>query len=184
MTIEFRRPRVGDAAAVSCLARSCGGLDENSPYAYLLVCSHFAATSVVAVRSSELVAFAAAYRPPTGPEALFVWQIAVDAGARRQGVGRALLHALLAQPASRDVTHLEATVTASNDASQRLFRAAASDLQAPCDVSVMFPPSVFPGGGHDAELLFRIGPLRPRLPQPVAPAAPDGEVPDTTENLS
>jgi L-2,4-diaminobutyric acid acetyltransferase len=180
--IDFRAPRVGDAAAVWRLAGRCGSLDQNSPYAYLLVCTHFAATSVVAVRDGEVVAFAAAYRPPTEPGALFVWQVAVDEGVRRRGVGRAVLQALLERPASADARHLEATVTPSNQASQRLFRSLASDNRAPCHVSLMFPPSAFPAGRHEAKLLFRIGPLPRRPPHTAAPAAPGGQAPSPLEN--
>ncbi|MEW6152386.1 MAG: diaminobutyrate acetyltransferase [Actinomycetota bacterium] len=182
--LSFRRPLVADAPALWRLCRGSGQLDENSPYAYLLVCSHFAATSVVAARGGEeeeVVAFASAYRPPTAPEALFVWQIAVDPRARRRGVGRALLEELLELPANLDATHLEATVTASNAASERLFLSFADDHGAACAVSVMFPAEAFPGGGHEAERLFRIGPLPDRQPCPPAPERPRAAPPPTTE---
>lgn len=181
--LTFRTPRVTDASAVWQLSRESGALDENSPYAYLLVCSHFAATSVVVEQDGNLVAFASCYRPPTSPEAVFVWQIAVHASLRGRGVGRAVLDAVLDQPANRDATHVEATVTASNDPSQRLFRSLAADLDAPCHTSVLFPAEAFPSMGHEAELLFRIGPLRSRPSRPTAPAARSGRpVPPTTRN--
>ncbi|MFP5318677.1 MAG: diaminobutyrate acetyltransferase [Acidimicrobiia bacterium] len=158
--LTFRSPDVADAATVWRLARSCEGLDENSPYAYLLVCSHFAATSVVATCGREVVGFASAYRPPTAREAVFVWQIAVAPDWRGVGVGTHLLAALLERPANRDATHLEATVTAPNLPSERLFRSFAEHRQARCATSVMFPAGAFPGTEHEAEVLFRIGPLR------------------------
>lgn len=167
--LKLRTPRVADASGVWRLSRRCGSLDENSPYAYLLVCSHFAATSLVAVSGGEVVAFVSAYRPPSGSDAVFVWQIAVDPVERRRGIGRALLDALVDLPANRDATHLEATVTPSNAASLRLFRSFAGDHNAACGVSTMFPAATFPDGGHEAELLLRVGPLGLRRAHSPAP---------------
>ncbi|MGH9263143.1 MAG: diaminobutyrate acetyltransferase [Acidimicrobiales bacterium] len=167
--LRLRPPCVADASGVWRLSRTCGSIDENSPYAYLLVCSHFAATSLVAMNGSEVVAFASAYRPPTGHDAVFVWQIAVDPVERRRGIGRALLDALIDLPANRDATHLEATVAPSNAASLRLFGSFAGDHNAACRVSTMFPADTFPDGGHEAELLLRIGPLRRRRTHSPAP---------------
>ena len=123
--IEVRSPRVKDAAEIWRLVSDCGVLDVNSPYAYLLICRDFSATSLVATMAGRLVGFVAAYIPPRRPDVIFVWQIGVSPTARGQGLARSLLVELLALPACRDVTFLEATVTPSNTASRRLFESLA-----------------------------------------------------------
>lgn len=160
-TIELRTPTPEDAAAIYRLVSSSGVLDVNSPYCYLLLCSDFASTSLVAFAGDQLVAFVAAYRPPPRPEAVFVWQIGVDAAARRCGLGQRLLEDLLRLPACVNVTHLEATVTPSNTASRRLFESFARSHGLTCAFtsSAGFPASVFPDAGHEPEDRVRIGPL-------------------------
>lgn len=138
------------------------GLDHNSPYAYLLVCTDFAATSVVAEDESGLVGAVAAYRPPTRPQAVFVWQVGVADRARGLGLGRRMLHGVLAQPANADVTELTATVTPSNEPSLRLFRGLARELGVSCAEHPRFLAEHFPPeGDHEPEDELVIGPLSP-----------------------
>jgi L-2,4-diaminobutyric acid acetyltransferase len=157
----LRRPDVCDAAAIWRLVRRSGTLDVNSPYAYLLVTSHFADTSIVAEAAGEVVGFVAAYRPPSRPESLFVWQVAVDGAARGRGVGARLLDAALASDAAAGCHYLEATVTPSNASSWALFRGLARRQGVPCREESGFVAALFPDGGHEDEILVRIGPLRP-----------------------
>ena len=144
------------------LVVASGVLEPNSLYCYLLLCRDFAATSLVAYQGSELVAFVTAYRPPQRGECLFVWQIGVSPKLRRQGVAGRLLQALLQQPGCRTCRFVEATVTPSNSASQRLFERLASSLGVPCERHVGFGQELFDtgdGADHEEEQLFRIGPL-------------------------
>src|SRR5690606_21922775 len=71
---SIRRPQKKDAAAVHGLVVESQVLDRNSLYAYLLVCTHFAATSAVAERAGEVVGFVSAYFLPDSPQTLFIWQ--------------------------------------------------------------------------------------------------------------
>jgi L-2,4-diaminobutyric acid acetyltransferase len=162
--LVLRPPTIDDAAAVWRLARDSGSLDLNSPYAYLLVCSDFATTSVVAEDTDGLVGFVACYRPPTDRACAFVWQVAVADRARGAGLGRRLLTAMLAQPGNADVRCLTATVTPDNEPSLRLFRGFADALGVRCAERERFPVDVFPQevGAHEPELELRIGPLPPR----------------------
>jgi L-2,4-diaminobutyric acid acetyltransferase len=157
--ITLRQPCLEDGAAMSKLVQETPPLDANSCYAYMLLCTHFAATCVVAEDEGELVGFVSAYRPPTDPSALFVWQVAVKSAARGRGLAKAMIQTLLARETCRGVTFLEATVTPSNVASQTLFRSLAKEHQARCTETCWFPPEAFGAGEHEAELLFRIGPL-------------------------
>ncbi len=169
--VTVRAPTPGDASALWRLVGETGGLDRNSPYAYLLVCSHFAATSAVAdagdgaAGPARLGGFLSGYRPPGRPEALFVWQVAVAPGLRGRGLGRRMLEEVLARPALAGLTHVEATVGPANAASQALFRSFARRRSAPVAVTDAFGADLFPEPGHEPELLFRIGPLGPPPPQ-------------------
>lgn len=140
-----------------------GALDLNSPYAYLLVCTHFAPTSVVAVDrdTGKLAGFVASYRVPDDPDVLFVWQVGVSPTHRKRGIGLKLLRALLDQPGNAGVRHLHATVTPSNAASDRLFRSLAASVDAPCATVEQFPAELFPNPGHEPEVLYQIGPFPP-----------------------
>ena len=154
----LRRPNIDDAAAIWQLVRA-GDLDDNSCYAYLLLCDHFADTCLVAAVNQEICGFVAAYRPPIRPNVVFVWQIGVAAAARRQGVAKRLLHALVSLPACREVRFLEATVTPSNAASRRLFQSLATDLGVPCHIEQGFAAKMLGCEDHEQEELFRIGPF-------------------------
>jgi L-2,4-diaminobutyric acid acetyltransferase len=160
-----RTPDPRDAAAVWRLVRGTRSLDLNSPYAYLLLCSDFAATSLVAEAEGELLGFVAAYRPPPRPWCVFVWQIVTAAEARGAGLAGRLLDALFARPACRGARFLEATVTPSNTASRALFRALARRRGAPFTEEPAFGSELFPNPDHEEEVRVRIGPL----PVPSAP---------------
>jgi L-2,4-diaminobutyric acid acetyltransferase len=128
----------------------------------LLLCTHFADTCVVAEDGDELVGFVSAYRPPTDPDVLFVWQVAVRSTARGKGLAKTMIRTLLERDACQSVTFLEATVTPSNVASQTLFRSLAKEHRARCIETCWFPPAAFGTGEHEPEVLFRLGPLHGR----------------------
>ena len=155
----LRRPRLDDAVAIWEVTRSTEVLDLNSPYAYLLVCAHHAATSIVADSRGRIVAFATAYRLPERTEVLFVWQVGVERAYRRAGLATRMLAALLDRPQLAGVRFVEATVTPSNRASKRLFRSLARKLGTELEVAEGFACRHFPGGEHEAEELYRIGPV-------------------------
>ena len=159
--IELRAPRASDAAAIWELVEASGVLDLNSPYAYLLLCTHFARTAVVATRNGELIGFVLGYKRPDDGHTAFVWQVGVAERARGRGVGRALLEAWFARCARDPNVHfLEATITPANDASRALFCSFARQHGAGLLERVEFPASLFPAGaGHEEEICLRIGPL-------------------------
>jgi L-2,4-diaminobutyric acid acetyltransferase len=156
--IRTRGPRATDGRAVHALVREAGGLERNTGYAYVLLCDHFADTGVVAERDGRLVGFVAAYRPPSDPDAVFVWQVGVHPSARGQGLGRRLLDAVLQRPGSRGARFLTATVAPSNAASRRLFQGFARRRGAPFTWSDGYAAHLF-AGGHEPEPLIRIGPM-------------------------
>jgi L-2,4-diaminobutyric acid acetyltransferase len=157
--VRYRRPEIADGSAMHALVRACPPLDLNSIYAYLLHCTHFRETCVLADSGDGLAGFATAYLQPADPSVLFVWQVAVSPRARGLGVAGRLLQELMRRPACGHVRYLETTITPSNAASWRLFRAFAREQQAACRESTLFEAADFGADGHEAERLLRIGPF-------------------------
>lgn len=132
------------------LARRAG-LDENSPYCYLLWGHHHPDTTMVAETSGGLVGFVHSYEIPS-TSALFVWQIGVDPEAQGAGIASRLLDTLAIE---RCPDALEATVTPSNSGSDALFRSFARRHHGALAVAPCFAADQFPGD-HEPELLYRI----------------------------
>jgi L-2,4-diaminobutyric acid acetyltransferase len=141
------------------LVRDSSVLDLNSPYAYLLLCSDFAETCLVAEGAGRVVGFAGAYRPPPRPDSLFVWQIVTASELQGAGIGARLLDALFLRPACRDVRFLEATVTASNEKSRALFAGFARRRELPLVELPGFGCDLFPAADHEEEVRIRVGPF-------------------------
>lgn len=154
----LREPRKTDGAAIHRLVRACPPLDLNSPYAYLLLCTHHAATCVVAGQAAEPAGFVSAYRPPAQADTVFIWQVAVAPVARGKGLALQMLEHLLARPALAGCRWLETTVTPSNAASRRVFESLATRLNAQCAERTFFSKEDFQDPHHEPEMLIRIGP--------------------------
>ncbi|MEE6272862.1 diaminobutyrate acetyltransferase [Georgenia sp. MJ206] len=151
-----------DGAAMWRIARDSGTLDLNSSYAYLLFCRDFAGTCRIATTDGDVVGFVLAYRRPTRPDCLFVWQIAVDEHHRGRGLSTRLLEDLLVDPAGRagpPVRTLETTITEDNAASRALFESLARRHGAALAIAPLFTAADFPDN-HDGEPLITIGPFR------------------------
>jgi L-2,4-diaminobutyric acid acetyltransferase len=162
--VIVRAPTAADAAPMWRLLGRIGELERNSCYAYLLLCSDFADTCLVAEEDGHLLGFVLAYRPPARPDEVFVWQVGVALEARGAGLGGRLLDALLAAPGCATARFLTATVAATNAPSRRLFGAVARRRGAAFEVGPRFDSSLF-ADPHEAEDLVRIGPFRDALPE-------------------
>lgn len=150
---------MADGPALWQMAVDSATLDVNSPYAYLLWCRDFAATSVVAEVDGQPGGFITGYRRPEQPENLMIWQVAVNAAHRGAGLAGRMLDHLATTLVTEGVTHLETSITPDNDASRRLFGSFARRWDAALACSELFGAGLFPES-HLAEELFRIGPLR------------------------
>lgn len=155
----IRSATAEDGAGVWRVVRDSRVLDVNSSYAYLLFLDHFGHTSVVAEHEGRVVGFVTGFRPPREPEAIFVWQVAVDESMRGRGLARRLLDELVRLPGCDGVRTMLTTVTPSNAPSQALFRSFARGVDAEVTVSPCFGADHFPEGGHEPEELYRIGPF-------------------------
>ncbi len=157
VALRYRHPRLADGSALWALAKA-NGLDENSPYSYLLWTEYFRDTTVVATTEhddSTPVGFVTAFRRPDEPGTVFVWQVGVDSSHRRKGIAGTLLDELVERCGA---DHLEATVTPTNTASETLFRRFGERHDAPVATEELFAEEHFPPG-HEAEVRFRIGPF-------------------------
>jgi L-2,4-diaminobutyric acid acetyltransferase len=155
----LRQPQQQDGSALHRLIEACPPLDLNSRYAYLLLCWHHAQTSVVAEVDGALVGAITAYIPPAQPDTLFVWQVAVAAPQRGQGLGTRMLQYLLetsVRPGK--LRWLETTISPSNEASHKLFTGFAMQHDAGCSMAVHFTAEDFGESNHEEERLYKIGP--------------------------
>jgi L-2,4-diaminobutyric acid acetyltransferase len=150
------------------LVAATGVLDLNSTYAYLLLATDFADTSIVADCDGELQGFVTGYHPPTRPEVLFVWQVAVAPPTQGTGLGGAMLDALVHRVRGDRRGHplvLEATVAPSNAQSRALFggfarRHGVPMTEHPCFTADLLDPNL----GHEDEPILRIGPIIDPVP--------------------
>lgn len=157
--IALRRPTGLDGPQVSALVADCPPLDVNSAYCNLLQCSHFAGTCVLAERGGQAVGWISGYRPPSGPENLFVWQVAVHPSARGAGLGQAMLEWLILAPAAEGASDLTTTITAANRPSWGLFGRFARSHGLILTKSAHFERETHFAGAHDTEWQVTIGPL-------------------------
>lgn len=155
---RLESPHIDDGHELWIVARESKELDLNSPYTYLLWCRDFASTSVVAKGDDGVHGFVTGYVRPEARDTFFVWQIAVAPEHRGRGLGRRMLDHIGDGLPGRGCRFLEATVTPSNTASTRLFESFAAGRSAPVARHRLFDSSMFPGG-HESEVLLRIGPI-------------------------
>lgn len=151
-----------DGAAISALIAACSPLDANSAYCNLLQCTDFADFCVIAEQGAQLMGWVSGYRPPTEPDSLFVWQVAVAAPARGKRLAACLIEQILARPQAAGVTHVTTTVTGDNQASWAVFEGLARKWGVPLQRSIRFEREAHFGGAHATEWEVRIGPLPAR----------------------
>ena len=157
---SLRPPNAEDGYALHQLIARCPPLDCNSVYCNLLHCSDFADTAIAAENAEgQLVGFISGYRPPSRPDTLFVWQVAVDPSQRGQGLALRMLLTLTERLAAQGVRYLETTISPDNAASQALFKKAFARLHINFDTRTLFSRAEHFAGQHEDEELYRAGPL-------------------------
>jgi len=159
-----------DGAEIWRMVEEISALESNSAYCYVLFCSHFGDTCVIAEDDEgEALGFVVGHRPPRQGDTVFVWQVGVRRTARGLGLGRRLLRALVEQTAALGVRYLEASVTPGNQPSRALFRSLARELGTECSVGPFMGAELFPVE-HEPEELFRIGPFGEGESNPTTPS--------------
>lgn len=156
---EISHPSADEGADIAHLVRRCGQLDANSTYAYLLLCTHFAKTCVVARKDGDVIGFVSAYLKPDADDTLFIWQVVVAPDARRNGLANDMLRDLLRRSHLRNIRFIEATIGPTNEASRNLFIGFSREIDSPCEIKAGFSKSLFKREHHEDEYLLRIGPI-------------------------
>ncbi|QUH23958.1 diaminobutyrate acetyltransferase [Methanobacterium alkalithermotolerans] len=158
--IIIRKPELRDGNSIYQLVSHSPPLDINSLYSYLLVCTHFNKSSVVAEYQGKIVGYVSAYIHPHKEDTLFIWQVAVDSSMRGKGLGHKLLMKLIERKGLENIRFLETTVSPSNHASRALFEKLARKMQANLKEVEFLSSDLFGESGHEEEPLLIIGPLK------------------------
>lgn len=157
--LDFSAPSAEDGPSVHSLIAACPPLDQNSVYANLLQCTHFAPTCVAVKREGRLVGWVSGYIPPQESDVLFVWQVAVAQEARGLGLARRMIRHILDREACASVRTVKTTITPDNEASWGLFKGLAKSLDAPLSDAPWFLKDKHFPNGHETEHLVTIGPF-------------------------
>ena len=128
----------------------------NSRYTYFLLAKDFSDTCVVAGHDGKIIAFSSGYVPPSRPDTFFSWETVVHRDYRGHNLQKRML---LHQIKTTNARYFEGTVNPSNKVSQRNFCEIAELLHAKCEKRVLFSEEDFENDGHEAEVLYRIGPI-------------------------
>ena len=128
----------------------------NSRYTYFLLAKDFSDTCVIAEHNGKIIAFSSGYVPPSRPATFFNWETVVHQDYRGHSLQKRML---LHQIENTNARYFEGTVNPSNEVSQRNFCEIAELLHAKCEKKVLFSKEDFENDGHEAEVLYRIGPI-------------------------
>jgi len=155
----FRKPEKADGHSIYQLIDECRPLDLNSQYCYLLLCTHFRDTCIIAENDESIVGFISGYIHPGQKDTIFIWQVAVSPSVRSRSIGSKMLDNLVMREGLKGISKMETTIGPTNEESKRLFLSFARRMNAPCNESVFFPQSLFGEKIHEEEVLFSIGPF-------------------------
>ena len=152
--VRFRTPSLEDGTAVFDLVDVCKPLDLNSHYLYLLQCSHFADTCVVAEVDGEVAGWVSGYLLPESKSTFFVWQVAVGPKARGLGLGARMINWLVEKHSQTERIHT--SITPDNEASWGLFKSLARKWGSDLSSRDWFESQAHFAGRHDTEVLVEI----------------------------
>jgi len=128
----------------------------NSRYTYFLLAKDFFNTCIVAEHEGKIVGFSSGYVPPNRQDTFFNWEIVVDYAYRGNGLQKTML---LHQIKAANAKYFEGTVNPSNTAAKQNFHKLAELLNTKCEEKMLFSEEDFENDGHEAEVLYKIGPI-------------------------
>lgn len=152
--VVLRQPRLSDATAVYDLVDSCKPLDLNSHYLYLLQCSHFADSCVVAEIDGEIAGWVSGYSLSETKPTFFVWQVAVGSKARGLGLAAKMINWLVEKHPGCQKIHT--SITPDNQASWGLFKSLARNWGSDLSSRDWFESQKHFAGRHETEVLVEI----------------------------
>lgn len=141
------------------IAKNSKVLDVNSAYCYIMWSTYFPQSSMVATYNEKVIGFIIGFIQPEKQDTLFVWQIAIDEAYRGNGLARTMIDELFDQVKNDGIQYIEATVTPSNTASNKLFSGIARNKAANYTITTCFESEDFPDNSTEEENTYRIGPL-------------------------
>jgi L-2,4-diaminobutyric acid acetyltransferase len=156
---QISLPTAEDAAEIHGLIASCPPLDQNSLYANLIQCTHFARHCAVARSKGRVVGWISGHLPPQNRDTYFLWQVAVHPDMRGKALARHMLASILSRPEQSGIKRIETSITRSNEASWALFRSLSGWLKAPMHAAPWFDRERHLAGQHASEHLVTIGPI-------------------------
>lgn len=158
--MKITTPSIQDFHDVYQLVIKSPPLEANSEYAYMLMCTHFQDSCVIAKNDdNEVVGFVLGYKVPKFNNLLFVWQVAVAPSMRGKSLGVQMLTQLLQKDFLQDILFVDTTIALSNEASQKMFQKWADSLQIQIQVVSTVDATLF-GNAHESEDIYRIGPIK------------------------
>lgn len=128
----------------------------NSQYTYFLLAKDFSDTCVVVEQDGKIIAFSSGYVPPSRADTFFNWESVVHRDYRGHSLQKRML---LHQIKITNAKYFEGTVNPSNKVSKRNFCELAEMLNTKCERRVLFKEEDFENDSHEAEVLYRIGPI-------------------------
>lgn len=156
-TLAIRKVAIEDIGEVyKLLVANRPYVGLNSRYTYFLLARDFANTCLVALDGERIIAFSSGYVPPTRPDTFFSWEVVVDKDYRGNGLQKTLLFYQLKLTKAK---YFEGTINPSNGVSEKNFLEIARLLKTVASKSVLFSEEDFENDGHEAEHLYRIGPI-------------------------
>jgi L-2,4-diaminobutyric acid acetyltransferase len=157
MNFKIRNVKVEDITEVyRLLVANKPYVGLNSRYTYFLLARDFSDTCVVVEHDGKIVAFSSGYIPPSRADTFFNWETVVHRDYRGYGLQKRML---LHQIKMANAKFFEGTVNPSNEVSKRNFCELAELLNAKCEKKILFEEGDFENDGHEAEVLYRIGPI-------------------------
>ncbi len=128
----------------------------NSRYTYFLLARDFSDTCVVVEHDGKIVAFSSGYISPSRADTFFNWETVVQRDYRGHGLQKRML---LHQIKMANAKFFEGTVNPSNEVSRKNFSDLAKLLNTKCQKRILFGEEDFENDGHEAEVLYRLGPI-------------------------
>ena len=158
LKVLLKVPEKANSKKIFKLIKDTNALDLNSEYLYLLQSTHFTSTCSIGLLEEEVVGFVSGYRQPQKPNALFIWQVAIDKSLKGQGLANKLMFNILERKENIDLTYIHTTVSPSNKASIRVFEKLAEKLDTKIESKDFLKKEDFINQ-HEEEVLYEIGPF-------------------------
>ena len=158
MKIKIRKVTLPDIKEVySLLTANKPYVGLNSRYTYFLLAKDFSDTCIVSEYNNKIIGFSSGYIPPSRPDTFFSWETVVHKDYR----GRCLqVQMLLCQIKMTKARYFESTVNPSNEAAKNNLLKLTKILNSKCQRKILFSEEDFGNDGHEAEILYTIGPIK------------------------